>query len=526
MRGRLGRVVGALAALAALAPAARGQDRGYGLDVRYWPLREVNFPVPVEKIEAANPRPTKLRLFVAPDRGRFKLAAERSLDDLDAIEGDRPRRGFRYACPADGEYDFALQFVFADGDTQPREDSLAAQYRLIVDTRPPAVRIAPYGSSGVEWDVQDENPDPDGVRLEVRWQGTTQWSARTPRTFQLRDRYTWQGLTAAQPLEVRVVAKDKAGLEMASKVVVLPAAGGTGLPASADPMRQGRAGFGDEDYPNRPQILYHNTRNLSVESRLTRVTRSGVKTAHLWVNDGKGGWRKDRAQEVSIGPADPDPTVRIPFTAPKDGLYGFIVIPENRAGGMQDPPRANDPAQLLVEVDTERPYVKVKAVRVSPGGLVGPRVEIEWEAQDKNLMPDPMVLEYAEDRAGGDWQKIADKVPNTGRYVWEVEDKNLWRFFVRVRAVDKAGNAGEDVYGKEVMIDLEKPAAEIDKVHPGGGGSYPAEPRESERPPYDDGPRFRPDPVAPVTPAPAPVAPVTPPPSDPFQPIPDLPSLR
>ena len=75
---------------------------------------------------------------------------------------------------------------------------------------------------------------------------------------------------------------------------------------------------------------------------------------------------------------------------------------------------------------------------------------------------------------------------DSGRYVWEVPDENLWKFYVRARAVDKASNTGEHIWSQkdsdgkdkpaEVIVDLETPAASINKVRGGntpksGGGS-------------------------------------------------------
>ncbi len=500
MRRGLGVIAAVAAALAA--PPARAQDP----DVRYWPLREINFPVPLDTIQAMKPRPSKLRFYVARDRVKFARAAARSLTDLDLIDPDKNRRGFRYVSPADGEYSFALQLVYPDGRVEPRDADLVASYRVIIDTHPPVVRAAAFGGTGVEWEVTDDNPKPDSVELQVRWVGERQFTTVRPREFGLRDRYTWTGLTAKQPLEVRVVARDRAGHEGMSRPITLPAAGasaGLDRDPGRPPADRGGSGFGHpEDFPTRPQIDYVNTHNLTVESKLTRVTRSGVRAAHLWVNDGKTGWKLATSRPVSITPADRDPTIRIPYAVEKDGLYGFIVIPENGAGGKQDDPRPGDPAQFLIEVDTERPFVKVKNVKVSPGGAVGPRVEIEWEAVDKNLFDEPIVLEYTTDKASGRWEPITPgKVRNTGRYVWEVEDKNLWRVYIRASAVDKASNRSEHVYEKEVLIDLEKPAAVIEKVQ--GSGGPPSE-RDSRRP---SEPAPAPAPSAPVVPSRPPLGP-------------------
>lgn len=492
-----------LAAIVTCGGSLLAQDSG---DVRYWPLREINFPVPIDRIQAMSPRPAKLRFHAARERGRFELVSEKALNDLEVIDSDRNRRGFRYSSPSDGAYEFALQFVYPDGDVTPTDAALAAQYKIIFDTRPPLVRLEPSGASGVQWEVSDENADPEGVVLQVRWQGSGNWSPINPRPLNLRDRYTWQGLSPSQPLEVRIVAKDRAGLEMASRPLVLPNSGTT----TSNPAT---GGFGDPygaSAPNRPQIDYVNNVNLTIASKLTRVTRSGVKAAHLWVNEGKSGWRKFTEETLSqpIDPSTPDPTIRMKYTAPKDGLYGFVVIPVNGAGGKQDDPRANDPAQILVEVDTELPYIKIKSIRVAPGGAVGPRVEIEWDAKDKNPMPEPIVLSYAETPNAPDsaWKLITPSpIADTGRYVWEVEDKNLWHFHVRASYVDKASNRSVDVYDKEVLIDLETPSAIIDRVEGSGrmnGGGASPRPSTSVKPTSPSA--SPPATVPPVSPVPTP----------------------
>ena len=481
MRGGFGILVGLLAAFA-VAGSLRADDP----EPRYWPLREINFPVPAEKIQAMTPKPVKLRFHVAPERGKFKLATEKAVSDLEVIDVEKRLKGFRYASPADGEYDFALQFVYADGDLQPRDTELTTQYRIVFDTRPPLVRIAPLGNSGVEWSVEDENLKSDAVSLEVRWQGTQAWKAVSPRAFGNRDRYTWNGLPSDKTLEVRVIGRDKAGLEMASRAVTLPTTGnpnGLGLGDAPSRTPGVGTGFGNPtEFPTQPEMLHVGHRNLTVESKLTRVTRSGVKAAQLWVNDGKVGWKLDKTQTVQILPTDPDPMVKIPYVASKDGLYGFIVIPINGAGGKQEDPKANDSAQLLVYVDTEKPVVQIRGVKVSAGGAIGPRVEIDWQVTESNPLPDPVTLEYAEEKTGP-WKPIATNIRDTGRHVWEVEDKNVWKFYIRAVAKDKAGNRGEHVYEKEIVIDLDKPAAVIEKVQgTGGGGASPPPIRQPEVP--------------------------------------------
>ncbi|OWK43904.1 hypothetical protein [Fimbriiglobus ruber] len=525
---------GVLLAVAATVLPTRAQAAGP--DPRYWPLREIQFPVPVEEIKKQSPAPTKLRFYAAPDRGRFKLITERGVNDLDLIDADKKRYGFRYVSPADGEYDFALQFVYADNDVNPRDAELTAQYRIIFDTRPPTVRVAAAGGTTIEWDVQDENLAADAVQVEVRWQGQQRWTPFTPRPFRARDSYTYTGLrTTDVPLEVRVVARDRAGLEMASRVVTIAATGaasggGGGLTndgsirgdtGGRDPFPPSRAsqpnGFANTADIQRPEISFVNTRELTVESKLTHVTRSGVKQAALWVQDDKKRtWTLDKTQAVNIQPGDRDPAIKIPYSATADGLYGFIVVPVNGAGGKRPDPQTNEPAQFLIEVDTVKPFVKIDSVRVSPGGVTGPRVEIQWQATDKNLLPAPIVLEYSPDKMSGEWKTITpEPIAHTGRYVWEVEDKNLWKFYVRIRATDKASNSGVHVYEKEVIIDLETPNAIIEKVQ--GVGGPQSRVVESERPAQaSPNPPPPTTPTTPTTPSPAPAPAAVPSPPAPI----------
>jgi hypothetical protein len=443
-------------------------------DPLYWPLRDINFPVPLDKISAMQPKPSKLRFFVAADKGNWRAVSEKALNELELLDPDRNRRGFKYSSPMDGEYDFALQFVYSDGTADPREADLRPQFRVVFDTKPPVVKVAPLGTMGISWAVEDDNLRADAVTLEARWQGDRNWTPISNRALRLRDSYTFRDLDRAKPMEVRVIGKDRGGLETVSRILTLPnAVPGPGLPEGVD------TGFGNPPY-NEPgsgaaTIDYVNTQNLTIESRLARVTRSGVKQAQLWVNDGKAGWKLEKTQPVNITPADKDPMVKMPHKVPRDGRYGFIVIPINGAGGKQDDPRADDPAQFLIEVDTEKPFIKIKNIRVGPGGANGPRVEIEWDATDKNLWREPIVLEYNEDRTSDNWKAIhTGKLANTGRYVWEVDDKNLWKFAVRASALDMASNRGEHVWEKEVLIDLETPKAIIEKVQ-GSGGPAPAD---------------------------------------------------
>lgn len=501
----------------AFALPALAQDR-----TRYSPQLDIGFPVPADVLEL-KPKPTKLRLYSSANRGPWEQVSERAVDNLAPIPGRRP--GFQYSAKADGEEEFAVQLVYADGTVSPAAEKLRSEFRVVFDTRPPVVSVSADGATTVTWSVQDENLDADAIKLECRWQdGSSKWH-EVPRPrggFAARDKYTWTGLAReTRTLEVRVTAKDKAGHETSSRIVRLPSNGSdpredVGLtPRGSERLPVGSAGGRlADDVPGQPQIIYVNKRDLTIKSKLQTVTRSGVVAVHLFAKqlsaNPNGNWTAAKKQSCDIKYQEPNPAVEIPFSAPDDGRYGFIVIPESGAGNRDRDPAPAALAQHLVEVDTKPPVVKVRRMTPTPGGATGTRLEIEWDADDLNMMTDPIVLEYATEKTANQWVSIAERIPNSRRYVWEVPDKTPFKIYVKIRATDKATNTGEAITNDPVVIDLDKPSAVIEGVRTAGGLSGPGSiPVTSERPPLSAKPPIEAAPPA-TTPLPTSAPPLLP----------------
>jgi hypothetical protein len=232
--------------------------------------------------------------------------------------------------------------------------------------------------------------------------------------------------------------------------------------------------------------------------------RSGVQAAHLFVLKEQGDWALVKRHPVKLMPDEKGPhSLSLPYKAEREGTYGFYVIPESGAGKRAEDPRRDDPPMVLVVVDTTKPAVEITGVQVKPGGVRGPMVEITWRATDANLMPQPVSLEWSLDKSAVKWNEIKYRLDNnltasSGRYAWEVPDEKLWKFYVRARAVDKAANVGEFVWGQEVVVDLEKPSATIDRVRggPPGAPGAPSPPVKgkaggSDKPPVPDLPELK-----------------------------------
>ncbi len=498
MRGRprLLLIAGLAGLLLAAAPAP-GQDREPELEARYWPRRQLNFPLIAENLARLPEEPTEFRLYVATNRGPFKLGPQIKAGRLPVLPSGK--KGIPFEADRDGEYEFAVQFVYPSGSVEPRDDKLQAEMRVVFDTVPPTVSVAAVGN-GVEWNAADENLDPDGITLQGRLPGESRWTAVTPRgagAFAASDRYAWQ-LKPGQQLDVRLIAKDRAGHESTSRVVRVPGADGSaGLVRNPDPFNRegtgrtsdwppsGSGGTGGGLGSRSPQapIYYVNSLNFNVETTINRMGRSGVKAAHLFVSKDQRTWKAAGKKDLDLKADDRDQNISIPYEAADKGLFGFIVIPESGAGRRAPDPVPDAPAMVLVDVDPDPPRVKITSVEVLPGDARGPRVDITYEVADRNLMAKPVSLEWSVAAgSGAQWQPIALQIdgflPNradpdvkVGRYSWYVPDEKVWHFFVRIRATDKAANTGESVYEKEVLVDLEKPEAAIKAVQtqPGAG---------------------------------------------------------
>ena len=466
----------------ALPRVARPQDPG--LQAHYWPHRTVGIPVDVDRIGKLTNKPSELQLYYWVNGRDIQKGAKLPLSGMQQLDGGK--RGFLFSADRDGDYEFTVQFVYPDGTTSPRSDDLSPQQRVVVDTTPPQVRLYP-SNTGVAWEAADDNLEAQSLSLECRWPGQQDWTKVTERAFRARDQFAWK-LPAGKTLEVRVKARDRAGNEGVSAPTRVPpdSATGVGFPKSGGPAAE--LPPVNSSLPQ-ARIDYVNNLDFTVDYTVERMGRSGVRAAHLFVlkNQGSANWEFVKKYDKTLMPGDKDHSISLPYSAKEEGTYSFFVIPESGAGARLEDPKRGDPPMVHVVVDKTAPYVRITSVQVRPGGARGPLVEITWEAADPNLMPEPVSLEWSLDPKAAKWNEVKYRLKNTtgqttGRYTWEVPDESVWKFYLRARAVDKAANTGEHIWGQdadkknpptEVIVDLEKPTGSVDRVR---GGNAPKPP--------------------------------------------------
>jgi hypothetical protein len=110
--------------------------------------------------------------------------------------------------------------------------------------------------------------------------------------------------------------------------------------------------------------------------------------------------------------------------------------------------------------------VRIDNIEVGRGADAG-KLTILWTATDKNLGSQPITLYWSEN-GQEPWTPIISKIENTRRYVWTMPETLPFKFFVRVEAVDLAGNVGIADTPDHVKVDLAQPKVRVIGVEPIG----------------------------------------------------------
>jgi hypothetical protein len=438
------------------------------------------FSLPIRIEEAARPSVREVLLLVKTPNEKWKQASS----------APAAQNSFRYTVPADGEYWFTLVTVDNQGVCNPKDvehipDSDVV--RVVVDTAPPSFDLKqvklPSGEQGILCEVTDANPEPGAVKITYRGAGNVLQVLEPigPGLYRLPNLDILN-----QPLQVTVA--DKAKNTVTRSIVV---ADNAVKQASVDevmtPAKQGMvqsqgplASKGAEpaifpttsniEVDSHPAKTLHeqpeikasqdgiqrqliNTTRASLEYRIDHVGPSGVGKVEVWYTSDQGAtWRRLCEDADKRSPAE--------FDLPGDGVYGVRVAVANGNGFGGRPPVAGDPPHVWIEVDTIAPVVHLKEIDPITNG--GP-LEIQWTASDKNLTGSGINLYYAV-RKEGPWQSIARGVKNDGRYKWAFPGDQGGQFFIRVEAVDQAGNVARADSASAVVLDMTEPRATVTGV--------------------------------------------------------------
>jgi hypothetical protein len=456
----LGLLLAVLAFLPAVWAPARGQTP-IQPQILYSKQRQIAIPFDPDPAQAH--RLKQLQLYYSTDQGRSWHVGAIAAPD---------QKKFNFLANSDGLHLFAVQTTDLTGRNFPEKvEGLTPALRVVIDTAAPIVNLRslpPRGNEvGVAWDIRDDNLDvasADGIRLEYRKAGGLNWLplSRGPGANQL---YWSPGSTDL--FDVKIRARDLAGNTTdATTQVSLVNTGSYGSPGFGPGSMEGAPRTGPSGVAVDPARRFINTKRVSLNYEITDSGPSGISGIDLWFTSDGQVWSKYELPKGS--PNDPTFKGPLTFDVQGEGIYGFTLIPKSGVGISAPPPQVGEKPQMWIEVDLTKPVVELKSVLVGQGVDKG-KLSIRWAAADKNFGNTPITLSYAA-LAEGPWTPIYGKLPNTGSYVWTmpVGGSMPWQFYVKVEAIDLAGNIGEAITPGLVKVDTFQPKAKIIDVHGGG----------------------------------------------------------
>lgn len=204
---------------------------------------------------------------------------------------------------------------------------------------------------------------------------------------------------------------------------------------------------------SRGNISMVNRRKFQLNYKIDDIGPSDISIVEVYVTrDGGRLWRKYDQN----APKQPPCLIEVP----EEGRYGLTLVARSGVDLGENPPRPGDAPQFWVEVDETKPVTRLVGVEVGRGIDQG-NLAVTWTASDKYLGPNPITISFAKN-SEGPWTPAVANLANTGRYVWRMPAEGLpYQFYVRVEAVDLAGNVGLAQTVVPVKVDLSTPKARV-----------------------------------------------------------------
>jgi hypothetical protein len=250
-----------------------------------------------------------------------------------------------------------------------------------------------------------------------------------------------------------------------------------------EPIGDGLAGSG-------VQIRYSNSRKFSLEYEIESAGLAGVSDVELWGS-------RDRGLTWKRWGSDPDRESPFDIETNNDGAYGFRIVVVASNGLATPRPIENDLPDIFVVVDTEAPAIRITGAAYGEGNQTGALV-MRYQCTDVNLTQRPITLSFGP-TLSGPWSTIAAGLENEGAYVWPADPNLPRQIYIRIDALDLAGNIGTYILDTPIDIQGLAPRARIRGFNPltgSAGGTRPVaananESKGSDRPQTANQPQAR-----------------------------------
>jgi hypothetical protein len=228
------------------------------------------------------------------------------------------------------------------------------------------------------------------------------------------------------------------------------------FPPSPTPSNIGRASINGPSKTN-TQII--STKRFRLNYDINAIDPSGVGKVDLYITQDKGrSWK--------LWGQDPDNRSPFPVEVQQQGLYGFRVVVHSKDGLVGTGPSSGDDADMWVRIDSQTPMAQITSVPYGRGNEAG-RLAINYRVADDFLTLRPVRLSYSRSPQGP-WTIIQDNLRNEGRYLWKVDRAVPDRIFLKIDAMDQAGNVGTHQLSQSVDVSGLVPRGTIHGVEPVG----------------------------------------------------------
>ena len=221
----------------------------------------------------------------------------------------------------------------------------------------------------------------------------------------------------------------------------------------------GNVGRASINGPTKTNTQIISTKRFRLNYDINAIDPSGVGKVDLYITQDKGRTWKLWGQ-------DPDNQSPFPVEVQDQGLYGFRVVIHSKDGLIGSGPSSGDDADMWVRIDTQTPLAQITSVPYGRGNEAG-RLVINYRVADDFLTLRPVRLSYSRSPQGP-WTIIEDNLRNEGRYLWKVGRTVADRIFLKIDAMDQAGNVGTHRLSQSVDVSGLVPRGTIHGVEPVG----------------------------------------------------------
>jgi hypothetical protein len=221
-------------------------------------------------------------------------------------------------------------------------------------------------------------------------------------------------------------------------------------------IAQAAAGTGME-YRGRPLQLTK-SRRFAWDYEIPAVrAAAGPLRAELWTTqDGGVTWQRTAVDTDGRSPID--------VSLPGAGLYGVRLELVTDSPADSGGPRSGSAPDTWVGVDEDLPRVDIVAVDRDETAATA-AIVIRYVAHDPLLTPRSVRLLYSPN-AEGPWATIAEGAENQGEQRWSPDRGVPAKVFVRVEAVDAAGNVGAATTPDPVSIAVPRFGGKLGGLRP------------------------------------------------------------